>query len=201
MALRTIAVFDFDDTLVKGDSFFPFLCYVAGWPKTLLALTDTLTLYALRYAKNKNDPAIADYRTFVKSELLQRLLKGIPASQIQSGIERLRKWVKWNPPMRQALLDHHAEGHHIVVASGGLDLYLRELLKDLPVDALLCTNIGIENGKVTAIMTSGNCVRERKADMVAAYIKQHGPFEDSWGYGNYPHDVPMLSLVKNRILV
>jgi phosphatidylglycerophosphatase C len=198
---RTIAIFDFDGTLVKGDSFFPFLGFLSGWPQLVMVFIDTVILYLVLKWKNKNDPAVADHRTFIKAELLKRLVANHKTSELPRVLEKLCLWQVWNPPIRAALMDHHAQGHHIVVASGGLDLYLTALLKDVPVDGLICTRIGVENETLTGIMTSGNCVRHRKAELVAAYLNEHGPFDESWGYGNIPHDLPMLELVKHRIIV
>ncbi|HEU0118324.1 MAG TPA: HAD family hydrolase [Alphaproteobacteria bacterium] len=198
---KTIAVFDFDDTLVKGDSFKPFLIFVAGWPASLLALADTLLLFVVRCWKNRHDPVVLDFRTFLKAEMMRRTLKGHRTDKLGPIHGKMLNWRTWNEEMKQALLDHKANGAHIVVASGGLDLYLRELLKDLPVDAVICTEVGVDGNVITGEMTSGNCVRERKAEMVADYMAQHGPFDVSWGYGNYPHDVPMLNLMQHRVLV
>lgn len=198
---RTIAVFDFDGTLVKSDSFFPFLGFLAGWHRLIISFIDSVILYLVLKWKDKNDPIIADHRTFIKAELLKRLVAGRSLSELPPVLDKLRLWKEWYPAMKQALLDHHAQGHHVVVASGGLDLYLGELLKDIPVDAVVCTRIGIENGKITGVMVSGNCVRQHKAELVAAYMAQHGPFEMSWGYGNLPHDLPMLELMQHRIIV
>ncbi len=43
----TLAVFDFDHTLITGDSLWPFLAAVAGWPRALLALAEGVGLFAL----------------------------------------------------------------------------------------------------------------------------------------------------------
>ncbi|MFY9288058.1 MAG: HAD family hydrolase [Alphaproteobacteria bacterium] len=198
---NTIAVFDFDHTLVHHDSFWAFMALVAGWPKTIMAFIQSLATLAQKYIQNPNDPNVRDYRTFLKDQLLKRLLAGRAIKDLAPAIEQLHGWQRWNDGVRKNLLDHHAQGHHIVVASGGLDLYLHELLKDTPINALICTAVGVKDGFVTGEMVSGNCVRLRKAEMVASYMQQHGPFLNSWGYGNLPHDLPMLALVRHRIII
>jgi HAD superfamily phosphoserine phosphatase-like hydrolase len=199
-----IAIFDFDGTLVEGDSFWPFLGLIAGWPKTAITFTRGLALCAI-YRLHKTKPGKSDSRTFIKDYLLRKLIAGKKLKDLPPILEKLRTWRKWKAPIHQALLDHHAKGHHIVIASGGLDLYLPALLRDLPHHALICTEIGIADGVSTGEMVIGNCVRERKAELVADYIKNyqaaHGPLADSWGYGNAPHDVPMLALVRHATLV
>ena len=197
----TLAVFDFDHTLIEGDSLWPFLVYAAGLPRVLLAVAAASFLLARRYLKNRTDPEIADTRTFVKAHLLRRLLGGRTATELLPAIEKLRGWQKWNEPMRRALREHYEKGHRIVIASGGLDLYLPELLNDLPPRALICTRMEANEGVFTGEMLSGNCVRAKKAEILANYILRNGPFVESWGYGNFPHDVEMLELLQHRIIV
>ena len=194
---KTIAVFDFDGTLVQGDSFWFYLIYACGLWSTFWAVRKSFFL--LVWLAHK--PETHDKRKFIKQQLIDRLLVGRKVESLKRPAEKLRVWRQWKEPIHQALLDHYAKGHHVVVASGGLDLYLPELLKDIPYHGLICTQIGLKNGKVTGEMVNGNCVRERKAELVAEYIKQHGPFDDSWGYGNLPHDLPMLGLMKQQIIV
>lgn len=200
-ALPTLAVFDFDHTLIRGDSFWPFLTSVGGWPRSLLALMEAFYLFGQRWRKDKSDPSLADLRTFIKARLLQKLLAGKTPSELAPAIAETRAWQKWNGPMRQALLDHALQNHKIVIISGALDLYLPALTADLPPHKLISTQMEIRDGVVTGIMRSGNCVRGRKAELLAEFLAQNGPFADSWGYGNFPHDVPMLGLLKHRILV
>lgn len=196
-----IALFDFDGTLVENDSFFPFLGFVAGWPKFIAVFAQGLWLFIMRRMKNPHDPLIQDHRTFIKAYLIEKLLTGRAVDTLAPCVEKLRQWRRWKTAVHETLLQHHAAGHHVVIASGGLDLYLPGLLQDLPHHALICTQIGIRDGNVTGEMISGNCVRQRKAELVAKYLSENGPFSESWGYGNLPHDLPMLNLVKYRIII
>lgn len=197
----SIAIFDFDGTLIKGDSLWPFLGFTAGWPQTVITMGEAITHNLVQRWKNPNHDITTDSRTFIKTYILENLLVDISVEKLSSSLENLYRWQKWNIKIKNALLDHHNKGHHIVIASGGLNIYLPHLLKDIPYDALICTEIEVVDGIITGQMTSGNCVRARKAELVAGYLKTHGPYQDSWGYGNTPHDLPMLELVKHRIIV
>jgi HAD superfamily hydrolase (TIGR01490 family) len=188
---RVIAIFDFDGTLIKGDSLWPFLYRLAGGRRSAGAL-----LKALLFAFSQEDG-----RTAIKEGLLRAHLENRCAAELAPAIADLKKWVRWIPSTVAALQEHHAKGHHILIASGSLDLYLPALLEGIPYDGLLCTSIGQKDGVLTGAMEGGNCVRRRKAERVKAYIEAYGPFADSWGYGNAPHDLPMLDLVQHRVVV
>jgi HAD superfamily hydrolase (TIGR01490 family) len=198
---RTVAVFDFDDTLIKGDSMLPFLAYAGGWPMLVLATIKALASYVLRRMHDDTSPDIADRRTFLKNFILHDILAGKLVGRLNPAVAHVKKGIVWNPDMRQALLNHIAQGHKIVIASGALDLYMPALLKEFGDYTLICTEMENLDGVLTGYMRSGNCVRQLKADRVAEYMTAHGPFDESWGYGNYPHDVPMLELVKHRVIV
>ena len=188
-----IAVFDYDNTLVKGDSLWPFLVAVAGWRRCVIVLIKALVIRTVQNPKG-------DKRTFIKDYLLRNLLGGRRVDDLVPAMKKMKAWPKELKTL-QKLREHHAAGHHIVIASGSLDLYLPVLLEDIPHNALICTCMEVDGGIVTGRMIDGNCVRKRKAELVANYLLENGPFSESWGYGNLPHDALMLSLVQKKYFV
>ncbi len=198
---QPLAVFDFDDTLIHGDSMWTFLALVAGWPQVALAFAETFVHFVWQHFVHQDDRARVDRGTYFKQHMLLRLMAGRSLESLQEPIATLRQGLRWNDTMRRTLQDHYDQGHHVVIASGSLDLYLPELLKDVPHHGVLCTPVDVANGLVTGVMSHGNCVRQGKAERVTAYIAEHGPFGESWGYGNFPDDVPMMNLLKHRVIV
>ncbi len=196
--MKKVAVFDFDGTLIKGDSLWPFLIYASSAVDVFAAVAEGLGRYALIRVMEGQTISL---RTSVKDFVLRRILKGKKRDALKDAAFKVFMWREINEPIMQKLQEHRAKGDTIVIASGSLDLYLGELLNDIPHDAVICTEIGVENGIVTGEMTKGNCVRKRKAARVKEWLDSHGPFEDSFGYGNAPHDLPMLELVKHKEIV
>lgn len=189
---RAIAVFDFDGTLAAKDSLWPFLLAVAGWPRCVWALLCGVVALVTT--------CHGDRRTIIKTTLLEKILRGRRVDELKPAIERMRSWPQWLPTV-DALKRHHEAGDHIVIATGSLDLYVKQMLGALPYDAILATEMDVHDGVLSGHMALGNCVRQRKAERVAAYIKLYGPFADSWAYGNAPHDLPMMELMKHRVIV
>ncbi|MGE0108811.1 MAG: HAD family hydrolase [Bdellovibrionales bacterium] len=191
----TIAIFDFDGTLVEHDSLWPFLLAVAGRQRCYVACVKALWARLTALAGQ-------DRRSLFKECLLQETLSGIPVDDLAKAAEAISDWPHWIETTKKALLAHHEQGHHIVIASGGLNVYLPRLLTDLPYNSLICTELEIKDGLATGRMShGGNCVRETKASLIAAYMKENGPFEDSIAYGNLPHDEPMMRLTARRVVV
>lgn len=192
---RTVAFFDFDGTLAEKDSLWPFLVAVRGQAFCLLALLIGFLAYIFTLPG-------CDRRTIVKKVLLRVTLGGLPLAKLKPAIERMKQWPKWMEPAASALKKHHEAGHVVVIATGSLDLYVPAMLRNhLPYHDLICTTMEVEGDALTGRMKSGNCVRARKAELVADYIAANGPFADSWAYGNEPHDLPMMELVKNRVII
>jgi len=178
-----IAVFDYDHTLITGDSFWPFLILTAGNMNTSLALMEALILWFFHkcYGKFLYQGRVYKGHPFITHLRQSTFVAPVTGGKITGSVcpcgRPLRRWQQWNEAVRQKLLDHHAQGHHIVIASGALDLYLPELVKDLPHNAIICTQVDLATGA----MTAGNCVRLRKAEMVNEYIAAHGPFAKAGG--------------------
>lgn len=188
-----LAVFDFDATLAKGDSLWPFLIKAVGRPKCYWAFACAAMCY-LTHLRTK------DSRTLIKKVLLEKTLKGERLETIEEAINEMEHWPCWMKTIDE-LKRHHKAGHHILIASGGLDLYIKSMLKSLPYDDILCTEMEVINGTLTGRMASGNCVRQSKAARVKEYMETHGPFSESWGYGNEPHDLPMMAHLDRGIVV
>jgi phosphatidylglycerophosphatase C len=194
---RTVAVFDYDNTLVNGDSLWPFLLAAAGWRRAAAALLKALlSLFPASVCGG-----VGDYRTFIKQRLLISLLRGKRLEELKPAVEKMRRWPRVKKGQMDALLKHHAAGHLVVIASGSLDIYLHALLEKIPHHAVICTEMEVKDGVLTGLMSSGNCVRAKKAERVAAWLALNGPFENSYGYGNAPHDLPMLHLLKHEAVV
>jgi phosphatidylglycerophosphatase C len=190
---RSIAIFDYDGTLVHRDSLLQFMVLACGWPKALWGLTLSLL---------KPHKGEMDYRTGVKTAWLRRCLKGQQEGDLRALAGQLKGLQHWKEPAYSALLKHKADGALIVVATGALDLYIRALLADLPVDLVLATELETTaDGRLTGALKGGNCVRKEKARRVAALLAAEGPFAISYGYGNAPHDLPMLDLLDQRMVI
>jgi phosphatidylglycerophosphatase C len=196
-APSAVAFFDFDGTLVAGDSLLPFLERLAGssalWRGVVAASTAALG------AALSGD---GDYRTRFKAALLKRLLTGVTTGEAAAAASSLRSWIVWHQPTLDALRWHAQAGHRIVIATGALSVYMPTLIADLPVHDLIATDIALDaHGRFSGLMAAGNCVRAEKARRVQAYMAQRGPFAASYGYGNPPSDLPFLALMQRASVI
>ena len=194
-----VAFFDFDGTLIHGDSLLMFIGEVIGRNRARLAFLDALRSGLHRHARGRG-PGV-DFPGSVKTILLRRTLRGVAVADALAAAERLVHRIRWHAPLVETLKMHRREGRRVVVATGALDIYMPALLRGLEIDDLLATGMEVEDGALTGRLCTGNCVRLDKAERVRGWIAANGPFGETWGYGNRPSDLPMLSVVDRPSIV
>ncbi|CAO3416006.1 HAD family hydrolase [Azospirillum doebereinerae] len=194
-----VAFFDFDGTLIHGDSLPMFVGEVIGRRRAALALADAIRSGLHRHLRGRGPGA--DFPGSVKAIFLKRTLRGVPVADALAAAERMIPRIRWHAPLLDTLKAHRDQGRRVVVATGALDLYMPALLRGLGVDDLLATGMESLDGILTGRLATGNCVRLDKAERVSDWIRRNGPVGPTWGYGNRPSDLPMLALMQRGEVV
>lgn len=193
---RTVAAFDFDGTLTRRDTLMPFLASLVGWPRVVrAAAADAAHLAAIAAGHADRDRA--------KERLLVRTLAGMPHADVarvgaRYGAALARARVR--RAMRERLAWHRAEGHHVVIVSASLDVYLRPAARALGADAVICTELEVDaHGLCTGRMAGGNCRGEAKAKRLREHLGD-GPVL-LWVYGDSAGDEAMLAMADHAVRV
>lgn len=194
-APKTLAVYDFDNTLVKGDSLWLFVAALRGAPVAAGTFAAGL-VWALLTAE-----FYVDHRTAIKRRWLRLALAGQTLAACQQAAHVVRLKLRWKGNVVKTLEKHAADGAEIVIATGALNLYIATLLEGVPYHVVLCTALETVDDKLTGRMATPNTVRQVKADLVTEYIKRRGPFARIYGYGNKPSDLPMLALCDDAFVI
>jgi len=191
---RGVALFDLDHTLTRQDSFPMWIAILVGWRRTLRAFT--MAGFALR-------PGRSDLRGRAKESILRWSVRGATLAEAQAAGRLLGQRIRWRHGILAALTAHREAGRAIVVATGAPELYVAPLLRAacIKADAVIGTALEIVEGKLTGRLAGANCIRDEKARRVAEWLALNGPFGESWGYGNRPHDLAMLALTDHPIVI
>jgi HAD superfamily phosphoserine phosphatase-like hydrolase len=197
MKSKTAAVFDFDQTLTQHDTLFLWLTELNGLSKTLKVILQASAHEILRYI----DCDAVTIRTRIKSILFSQLLKGVAIETAIAAAVSIGKRVKWRADTTKALIKHQDSGHRVVIATGSATIYVRTLLSQRFSNVeVIGTELECANGYLTGEMGT-NCIYYAKAAMVNTWLQQNGPFAECWGYGNFPHDLPMLMLMTRSMII
>ncbi|MDD6050047.1 MAG: HAD family hydrolase [Clostridiales bacterium] len=199
MTPTAFAFFDFDDTLARGDSIFPYLLYCI---KRGLAPKSQLFKAAAGFLRWKLQPSSGR----AVKEMTLSYIKGRTVEEMDSIARDFFREVQQKHFFADAapeLFRLHQQGVKIVVVSASSDLYMKVLPEFLPVDAVISTVCETMDGRYTGKIGK-NCKGEEKVRRIHAWLKTQGlsiDKERSAGYGDSPSDAPMLLLTAQPTLV
>lgn len=189
---KIVAYFDFDGTLTKHDTLFPFVFYVVGIFKFISKLHLVLMVLFLYYMNVFNNEKAKEF-------FLTIMFKGLSKSYIESkaklfAVNKLDKGIKSEIYTK---LEYHLEhGHKIILVSANLGIYLRYWAQKHKLADCIATEIEFHNGLATGKLATRNCYGKHKIDRIREYIaKNHPNFVYSYGYGNSHGDYALLSYV------
>lgn len=187
-----VAAFDFDGTLTWRDTLLPFLRRLLGTPTLLWVLficSPWLVAYALRLTSNHRAKAV----------LLQASLAGRTQAEVQHCAQAfVRDYLplQWRPWAMHQLVQHQRAGHRCIIISASTSLYMHLAGATLGVDAVLCTEMEVADGRYTGRMATANCHGEEKLRRLQAWLAaEFGAAQPVLhAYGDTSGDRPMLRL-------
>lgn len=199
MTPTAFAFFDFDDTLSKGDSIFPFLLYCI---KRGLAPKHQLFKAAAGFLRWKIQPSSGR----AVKEMTLSFIKGHTVDEMDNIARDFFRDVQQKFFFEDAapeLFSLREKGVKIVVVSASSDLYMKVLPEFLPVDAVISTVCETADGRYTGKIGK-NCKGAEKVRRIRNWLEKQGlgiDKERSAGYGDSPSDAPMLLLTAAPTLV
>ncbi len=199
MTPTAFAFFDFDDTLAKGDSIFPFLLYCI---KRGLAPKRQLFKAAAGFLRWKIQPSSGR----AVKEMTLNFIQGRTAEEMDGIARDFFRDVQQKFFFEDAapeLFQLREQGAKIVVVSASSDLYMKVLPEFLPVDAVISTVCEVQDGVYTGKIGK-NCKGDEKVRRINEWLTAQGLSIDkakSAGYGDSPSDAPMILLTARPNLV
>ena len=184
-----VAAFDFDGTLTRRDTLFPFLLFVVGTPtfayKLLLSLP-VLTGYALGLIRND----------IAKQHVLTRFLANMELAELQRKGEQFAEqklpWLLRTEAMWR-LHWHLQNGHRCVVVSASLELYLHPWAIKMGFSDALGSQLETRaDGYVTGNLLGQNCFGPEKVRRLDALLGERGGYT-LYAYGDSRGDKELLS--------
>ena len=194
-ALTPVACFDFDGTLCPGDSIVPFLRYCISHGLAPKSQLGTAAVAFFLQKTRQITPIEAKKRSFA-------FLAHADEKELTLLCQSFVQDILLPRIPRQALtyLDSiRHDGYHVVVVSASLSVYMQYLPGILPVDHVLSTEISLDTG----ICLGPNCRDEEKMKRISAFLLSRSNLAPSpaLAVGNSYHDIPMLRMAKDQLLV
>ena len=189
MPKRKIAVFDFDGTITKRDTFLPFmLSYGSG--KIIRSVFKT----ALQRKKG-------NFRNTLKANALREIFAGYPTERfLNDGIAYAGSLHnKFRKDTLDHIADHKARGHGLVMVTASLASYTRPIGLLLGFDHVIGVELEAEAEFLTGEIKGNNVRGSEKARLLKEWLGEEEA--EVWGYGNSRGDREMLALADHSIWV
>ncbi|GAB4230418.1 MAG: HAD-IB family hydrolase [Chlamydiales bacterium] len=183
-----VAVFDFDKTLTRCDTFMPFLYHSFGVFPTLiksLKLIPSVFSFILG-KKNRQELKEVFLTAFFKGISIDRareMGRNFASAKISQllkkrGIQRLR----W----------HQEQQHHCVIVSASLDLYLKPWAESIHISEVLCSKAALdEHQNLTGKLDGLNCRGPEKVRRLKELLGDTGKYT-IYAYGDSEGDRELL---------
>ncbi len=177
-----LALFDFDGTVARKDSFLDFLEFAVGRYRLffgLACLSPILIAYAMRIKSNSQ----------AKTRVLSYFLGGWSVAdfeKIAADYSRLKLQSIIKPSALQRIQWHQRLGHKVTIVTASFEDYLRGWCTAHHLD-VMGSRVEVNDGKLTGRIAGENCHGEEKVRR----IKEHYPlkdFEYIYAYGDQPSD-------------
>ena len=188
-AKPVVAAFDFDGTLTRHDTLFPFLLQVAG-PANLLNkityLSPVLAGYALGLIRND----------IAKIKVLRRFLANMEMTTLQQHARLFAEQklpTLLRPEAMQRLEWHKQQGHRCVLVSASLELYLRPWAAKAGFDDVLGSRLEeINGGRTSGKLLGENCFGPEKMRRLETLLGSRDGYT-LYAYGDSRGDKELLS--------
>lgn len=199
--LKTYALFDFDGTLIRGDSII-LLCLYArrrGWVGAQYLWGAAWA--ALRYGLKTLPPERA-------KEHALAFLAGLNPTELEARVAAFYADVlrpRLRPEGVAQVREHVEAGHTVLLVSASSSFYLEPLRRELGLADIIATRWDTDaSGALTGRVCGENCRGLQKALRLAEYLASKGDRLDpaaSTAYGDSYGDLAMLKLCAHMVAV
>lgn len=101
-----------------------------------------------------------------------------------------------------AIREHKAQGHVVVLLSGSLDFLLEPMLEYVGADHLIAAHMEVEHGKLTGRIVGDFPYGSHKAVLIRHFAQEHGlDFSRSYAYADHHTDHEVLRLFGNPVVI
>jgi phosphatidylglycerophosphatase C len=186
---KTIAAFDFDNTITTRDTLLPFLYGITPCRHNVMNSLKLLpTGIGYKWGLIPNHEA--------KEHVLTTYLKGYSYEKLQHHANTFakNKLVQWLRPQALARIHwHQKQGHECIIISAGLEIYLQPWATSLGFNYTLATRIQIHANQVTGKIDGKNCFGQEKVNRLLAMTGSKDNFI-LYAYGDSRGDRELLAL-------
>lgn len=198
---KELVLFDFCDTIVKGQSeelFSNFLNKKRGL-FSYLTYRILLKYYAITNKKDLLSRKLFKLKHFVgaEKEFFQRNSQEFVANILENRLNKV---------VFKILKSHIKNDSRVIIISGGYSIYINEFIKYLDLNVeVIGTELEFINNKFTGkIINNQECLSEVKLKLLKDKLEDDWysiDFKNSYAYSDHKSDIPLLNIVGNSYII
>ncbi|EOJ0286808.1 HAD-IB family hydrolase [Campylobacter jejuni] len=132
-------------------------------------------------------------------------LNNMPVEIIQAFSKEF-VYTKILPNINKSIIEkvfwHQDQGHHVVIVSGGLEIYINEFAKIYGIEKVVAIELEVFENKFTGNISGIHTMQERKLYKLSQKLQlSKYNLKKSYAYSDCVSDIPLLSLVGNANVV
>lgn len=199
-ATMSLAIFDLDHTLLRGDSDHAWGEYLAeqGAVDPVAFRADNERYYAAYVA------GTLDIHEFLEQHQLKPLAQHDRATldRWHAGFMREKIAPLITQPARDLIARHRARGDTLMIITSTNRFITAPIAAVLGIPHLIATEPEERDGRFTGKVAGEPSYREGKVSRLREWIAVHGgSLDDSWFYSDSHNDLPLLKLVTHPVAV
>ena len=187
-----LALFDFDGTVTKGDTYSPFLRFAVRPHRVALGgivVSPLILAYRLGFVSASRARPIVAWVGFQGARA-----DAVRALGRQYATEVLPKELRSNALHR--IQWHQQQGDIVVIVSASLDVYLAPWCESMGLRCI-CTELEERHGRLTGRYRQGDCSGSRKVERIREHYDLNR-FPVVYAYGDTADDKEMLDLAHRK---
>ncbi|ALP54731.1 phosphoserine phosphatase [Candidatus Tenderia electrophaga] len=194
-----LAIFDLDNTLLKGDS-----DYLWGRFLVQRGIVDG-AIY-----ERENQRFYEDYTagTLDIFEFLRFALQPLAQTPLEQMLALRREFIETEikpiilPQARELINQHRDQGRILLIITATNRFVTEPIAELLGVPELLATDPEFKDGRYTGRVSGVPAFRQGKVERLNTWLKQNGyNLASSWFYSDSHNDLPLLELVTHPVAV
>lgn len=184
----TLALFDFDGTITKGDTFIKFIKFCRGSFRFYFGmwlLSPILTLYFLKIIPNYKTKRIVFSYFFKNWNYGKFKLAGeefcktkLPSMLRQSALEKIRS--------------HQKKQHRLILVTASIKEWVEPWCMDMGIE-IISTQAEVQDHKLTGNFATANCYGPEKVNRIKKVLNPED-FGTIYAYGDSRGDKEMLAM-------
>jgi HAD superfamily hydrolase (TIGR01490 family) len=190
-----LAIFDFDGTLLRGNSYHLFFRWVLRVrPGRAPGLLFFLLLRRLRLVPAR----------FLKNRTLA-IMRGMTGAEVSALGRRLHDELlapRLRPAGLREIAARRADGCEVVLVTGAFDFLVAPLVEAQAIATWRATGVAFRNGQCEGAIGGVELAGQEKLRAVEnLFAGQPVDWAESWAYGDEENDLPLLSRVGHPVWV